>query len=477
MEDKKMAKQSMDSSLGMLWYLAGEDDEEETYVFDMNEFPAIQIRNNFSSKSAETHESLYSTLNEKYDVIAILLKKNTSIEDDLFAYELGILKDSYFPCVEQPYDDLENGDLDIYEPRQCYDEYERMFAEAVILIDSRLVKLIDITLEQWLDLKFGDHKQVDKEIMEEVLTYDELSNLEEENLYEGNEIAEVFRIETDIFLFETPLCKEFKEFNHLLQIDVDNNKVSWVDEKSWLEDGIWMEPTDDICHECKSFGFKSGHVEWPTYYEWYEGLEDGDSKEETLKEKSILEGSWGHENRKGKNFCSWLKESFGNYHKLDYELMLKLEVYWWERKKRKNQNRTWINNDNDAIQANQELFDDHQPMKDYDDDDIGDLDDYLIQNDAPYYVNEEEERFKERRSKLLGIPYKKPPTFKSVKFEVSIRCIHYHRCGVLTALEVLNANEESGGMHIIWNLMCVVHAGIQTLFIMEDHTVPGEFSF
>ncbi|GKD50276.1 hypothetical protein Tco_1279252, partial [Tanacetum coccineum] len=53
-----------------------------------------------------------------------------------------------------------------------------------------------------------------------------------------------------------------------------------------------------------------------------------------------------------------------------------------------------------------------------DDDDMGDLDDYLIPKDAPYYVDEEEERLKERRSKLLGIPYKKPSTFKSEKFEV-----------------------------------------------------------
>ncbi|GJZ09933.1 hypothetical protein Tco_0544216 [Tanacetum coccineum] len=67
MEDKKMAKQSMDSSYEKLWYLADEDDEEETYVFDMNEFPAIQIHNNLSSKLAGTHESLYSTHNEKYD--------------------------------------------------------------------------------------------------------------------------------------------------------------------------------------------------------------------------------------------------------------------------------------------------------------------------------------------------------------------------------------------------------------------------
>ncbi|GJZ00608.1 hypothetical protein Tco_0518037 [Tanacetum coccineum] len=35
------------------------------------------------------------------------------------------------------------------------------------------------------------------------------------------ELAEVFRIDTNIFDFETPMCKTFKEFNYLLQIDPD----------------------------------------------------------------------------------------------------------------------------------------------------------------------------------------------------------------------------------------------------------------
>ncbi|GJT83403.1 hypothetical protein Tco_1057745 [Tanacetum coccineum] len=70
MEDKKMAKQSMNSSLEKLWYLADEDDEVETYMFVMNEFSAIQIHNNLSLKSMRTHESLYSTLDDKYDAIA-----------------------------------------------------------------------------------------------------------------------------------------------------------------------------------------------------------------------------------------------------------------------------------------------------------------------------------------------------------------------------------------------------------------------
>ncbi|GJS94611.1 hypothetical protein Tco_0801579 [Tanacetum coccineum] len=99
-----------------------------------------------------------------------------------------------------------------------------------------------------------------------------------------------------------------------------------------------------------------------------------------------------------------------------------LEEYWRGKKEEEESSEdAWSNyssnNGNDAIHADQERFDNHEPMED-DDDDIGDLDDYLIPQDASYYVDEEEERFKERKSKLLGIPYKKPPTFKSKKFEV-----------------------------------------------------------
>ncbi|GJW29508.1 hypothetical protein Tco_0046383 [Tanacetum coccineum] len=87
--------------------------------------------------------------------------------------------------------------------------------------------------------------------------------------------------------------------------------------------------------------------------------------------------------------------------------MRKLEEYWWGKKEEEeSSDGAWSNyspnDDNDAIQVGQEQFDNHKLMED--DDDIIDLDDYLIQQDASYYVNEEEERFKERKSKLLGIP-------------------------------------------------------------------------
>ncbi|GJT42180.1 hypothetical protein Tco_0942045 [Tanacetum coccineum] len=268
-----------------------------------------------------------------------------------------------------------------------------MFAEVVILIDDRLIKLIDITLEQWLDLKFGDHKKVSKEIMEEVVStwlirsyrkqFEEYMEIKRRLEIRGINTDIGTRrmhygfirkeIETNIFDFETPLCKAFKEFNYLLEIHIDvltkdipgfktyedyknawiyewTKEVPWVEEKPWLDYGTSEEPNDDIDHVCKPFQFKSGHIEWPTCnsnedgycnggnllgmiqvgnmtyfqnYKWYEALEDSDLKDDALK-KAILDGSWGHENREGNNFCSWLKECFGNYHELDYELMRKL---------------------------------------------------------------------------------------------------------------------------------------------------------
>ncbi|GKF69163.1 hypothetical protein Tco_0202220 [Tanacetum coccineum] len=52
------------------------------------------------------------------------------------------------------------------------------------------------------------------------------------------------------------------------------------------------------------------------------------------------------------------------------------------------------------------------------DDDISYFEDYLIQKDPPYNVNKDEERSKERICKLLRIPYVKPPTCNTKKFEV-----------------------------------------------------------
>ncbi|GJX64711.1 putative reverse transcriptase domain-containing protein [Tanacetum coccineum] len=57
---------------------------------------------------------------------------------------------------------------------------------------------------------------------DEIKTTDNQSfDLEETNHDDEQEIDEIFRIETNLFDYETPLCEKFKEFNYLLKIDPD----------------------------------------------------------------------------------------------------------------------------------------------------------------------------------------------------------------------------------------------------------------
>ncbi|GKD02724.1 hypothetical protein Tco_1177698 [Tanacetum coccineum] len=66
------------------------------------------------------------------------------------------------------------------------------------------------------------------------------------------------------------------------------------------------------------------------HYEWYNELADGNLKEEALKLKAIYEKSWGDASQSVMNFYAWLMSSFVNFHELDYELLVKLQDYWWK---------------------------------------------------------------------------------------------------------------------------------------------------
>ncbi|GKA49024.1 hypothetical protein Tco_0741982 [Tanacetum coccineum] len=169
---------------------------------------------------------------------------------------------------------------------------------------------------------------------------DEVKLTDEESSDDEDDIAEVFRIDTNIFDYETPLCSAFKEFNYLLEVDPDlltkdiigfktyedykddwiyewNKDVPWVDEKPWTDTGVWTKPTP-VKHTCKPFNYKTGCSEWPTCswrddgycnrgnlpgtyiieiqlhyqdYEWYEALENSELKDEAFRNKAIMEGS------------------------------------------------------------------------------------------------------------------------------------------------------------------------------------------
>ncbi|GJU82700.1 hypothetical protein Tco_1285065 [Tanacetum coccineum] len=307
------------------------------------------------------------------------------MDDNLFTYELGVVENFYFLCVEQSYDE---GNLNIHEA-------------------------------QWLDLKYGDHKTVDKEFKdsvistwlitsykkqfdeymeikrqlevrgddEEVLTEEEFYDLGKENMNEENEIAKIFRIETDIFHFRTPLCKAFKEFNYLFQIDVDVLLETYRDLKHLKITKIHgsMNGTK------KSHGLRKNHEYWWVKKEEEESSDDAWSHYSPVDEwkdyehTTYIETNVISNQNTYNNVCQIFKDHAG------------------------------MTND-DATNGIQEWFDERESMEE--DDNVGDLDNYLMPSDAPYYVNEEDERFKARRSKLLGIPYKKPSTFKSEKFKV-----------------------------------------------------------
>ncbi|GKB09329.1 hypothetical protein Tco_0837641 [Tanacetum coccineum] len=174
---------------------------------------------------------------------------------------------------------------------------------------------------------------------DEIEPTNEKTSIEGTNHDDEQEIGEIFRIETNLFNYETPLCEKFKEFNYLLKIDPDvltkdiegfktyeeykddwiyewNKDVPWVHEKTWTDGGAWKEPTP-VKHYCKPFKYKTRCSEWPTcswredgycnggnlprayivgnslHYqdlEWYNALKDNKLKEEALKNKAIMEG-------------------------------------------------------------------------------------------------------------------------------------------------------------------------------------------
>ncbi|GKB59766.1 hypothetical protein Tco_0915952 [Tanacetum coccineum] len=144
---------------------------------------------------------------------------------------------------------------------------------------------------------------------------DDSSDLEKYWSDKEEEIAEIFKIETDVFDYETPLCLAFSEFNYLLKVDMDlltkdimgfktyedykddwiyewNENAPWVYDKPWLDNGIWKEPKPDgYCNGGNLLG--AYHIGKSLRYqdlEWYEALEDSELKDEALRNKAIIEG-------------------------------------------------------------------------------------------------------------------------------------------------------------------------------------------
>ncbi|GKA22261.1 hypothetical protein Tco_0708223 [Tanacetum coccineum] len=209
--------------------------------------------------------------------------------------------------------------------------------------------------------------------------YNLFDHNEEEEAEDGDDpdeienVPEIFKIEDDVFNFDTPLCIAFEEFNYLLKSDPDlftydiqgiktydeyeqelnNDKTQGLDEQ-WSKNGVPYQLCD---HICEPYPFKNGITKWPTcssdtdgycnggelpgmvrvgrmtYFQdhkWYDNLIDGCLKQETLMYKARIEGSWGDATPGVMKFCAWLKNSFENFHELDYDVLVKLKECWWK---------------------------------------------------------------------------------------------------------------------------------------------------
>ncbi|GJU67327.1 hypothetical protein Tco_1253586 [Tanacetum coccineum] len=178
------------------------------------------------------------------------------IDNDLFTYEIKVPKPSL--CDKQS-SNLTHNDLGEYEWKMnlkygnhtIMDEnvkkgvistwlirsYKLQFKEYLEIKRQRDTYACDVDMEydpsnlvfaKWLASKFRNHLDMDwykKNALwiywargdDKVELFDEESlDPNDENPIDENEVVEIFRIETNVFDFETPTCKAFKEFNYLL---------------------------------------------------------------------------------------------------------------------------------------------------------------------------------------------------------------------------------------------------------------------
>ncbi|GJT05923.1 reverse transcriptase domain-containing protein [Tanacetum coccineum] len=165
-----------------------------------------------------------------------------------------------------------------------------------------------------------------------------------------DDVPEIFKIEDNLFNFDTPLwIKTYDEYEQ----ELNNDKTRGLDEQ-WSENRVPYQLCD---HISKPYHFKNGITKWltcssdtdgycnggelpgmvrvgrMTYFQnhkWYDNLIDWCLKQETLMYKARIEGSWGDATPGVMKFCAWLKNSFENFHELNYDVLVKLEECWWK---------------------------------------------------------------------------------------------------------------------------------------------------
>ncbi|GKC01500.1 hypothetical protein Tco_0987636 [Tanacetum coccineum] len=279
----------------------------------------------------------------------------------------------------------------------------------------------------------------------------------------------LFKIEDDLFTYDTQLGMIFNKFNKLSGINEDlftyeieipkpvftprveqqtgfktydefkdewmkewNKGIPWVPEEPWSKSRI---PIDNIHHICEPFCFKNGKAKWPTCNSNDDGLCNGGEL------SGMIRRSWGDAIQGVMNFRAWLKRCFRDIHELDYELLVKLEECWRNMNDNEYSQFTNYRNDIRGLYTNANLQATYDPYLDINrifgrddrtrnDGDIQDIkepinnhdmkgfESNMERNDTPYYFDKEKEQHNEERCELFDDPAQEPPICKIEMFEM-----------------------------------------------------------
>ncbi|GJZ75356.1 hypothetical protein Tco_0639821 [Tanacetum coccineum] len=217
------------------------------------------IKGEFENIKDVKVEDVSLTCDTPLEIFNLEISRLSGMDNDLFTYEVEI---GNIPCNSKVDDDSEDKvDDDMgYEPS-------------------------DVAFIEWLKSKFFNYKTMDQYTMKALWIYwirgdDEFELTDEESFDNEDEIAEVLRINTNIFGYETPICSAFNEFNYLLKVDPNlltkdimgfktfedykddwiyelNKDVPWVVDKPWTDTRVWTKPKQ-VKHTCKPFNYKTG---------------------------------------------------------------------------------------------------------------------------------------------------------------------------------------------------------------------------
>ncbi|GJR55885.1 hypothetical protein Tco_1406406 [Tanacetum coccineum] len=232
------------------------------------------------------------------------------MDDDLFSYEVKVAN---ILCDSNKDDDSE----------------KRVSHEAD---DDTGYDPSDVAFTEWLGSKKINYKTMDHYTKKALWIYyirgdDEVELTNEESSDNEDEVAEVFRVDTNIFNFETPMCKTFKEFNYLLQIDPD------LLTKDTKEFNTYEEYKDDWIHE------------WKRDIPW-------ELNEKALRNKAIMEGLISDDESNNDGWKRWESHeiTYHDHDELEYENEThdeRQELYEYEDLEKTS---------NDAYRAYQEIF-------------------------------------------------------------------------------------------------------------------------